>query len=111
MAFSLSAGSLTAPIFQNPLVSVLPRLFVPAAVFAVMKGLSALFRAAIAKKKSATDDATPSDHPSVQIPSPDTPALNAENASPEHTPETQKTPSRPPLPRLAQALAGGSSSA
>ena len=107
MAFSLSAGSLTAPIFQNPLVSVLPRLFVPAAVFAVMKGLSALFRAAIAKKKSSTDDATPSEHPSEQAPAPDTLALNAENDAPEHTPEAHKMPSRPPLPRLAQALADG----
>lgn len=42
MAFSVGAASPTAPIFQNPLVSVIPRLFVPAVAFAVMKGLSAL---------------------------------------------------------------------
>lgn len=42
MAFSIGAASPTAPIFQNPLVSIVPRLFVPAVAFAVMKGLGAL---------------------------------------------------------------------
>lgn len=42
MALTVSAGSPTAPIFQNPLISVLPRIIVPVAGFAVMKALSAL---------------------------------------------------------------------
>lgn len=42
MAFTLNAGSPTAPIFQNPLVSIFPRVMVPAVAYLVMKGLSAV---------------------------------------------------------------------
>lgn len=51
MAFTVGAGSPTAPIFQNPLVSILPRLFVPVVAFSVMKGLSALAKR-IRRKRS-----------------------------------------------------------
>ena len=59
MAFTLNAGSPTSPIFQNPLVSVLPRLFVPLVVFGVMKGFSSValrIRAKRAEKGLASDD-------------------------------------------------------
>lgn len=52
MAFTVGAGSPTAPIFQNPLVSILPRLFVPVVAFSVMKGLSALAKR-IRRKRSS----------------------------------------------------------
>ena len=42
-AFTVGAGSLTAPLFRNPLVSVLPRLFVPAVAWAVDRGIVALY--------------------------------------------------------------------
>lgn len=38
-AFTVGAGSLTAPLFRNPLVSVLPRMCVPAVAWAVNRGL------------------------------------------------------------------------
>lgn len=41
-AFTVGAGSLTAPLFRNPLVSVLPRMCVPAVAWAVNRGLYAL---------------------------------------------------------------------
>lgn len=41
MAYTVNAGTLTAPMFQNPLVSVLPRVFVPLVVFGARTGLSA----------------------------------------------------------------------
>ena len=39
MAFTVGAGTPTAPLFQNPLVSILPRIFVPVVAFGVMHGL------------------------------------------------------------------------
>ena len=50
MAFTFGAGSPTAPIFQNPLVSVLPRLLVPLAVFGVSRGIALLVRRVRARK-------------------------------------------------------------
>ena len=41
-AFTVGAGSLTAPLFRNPLVSVIPRICVPAAAWGINKGLCAL---------------------------------------------------------------------
>lgn len=41
MAYTVNAGTLTAPMFQNPLISVLPRVFVPLVVFGVRAGVSA----------------------------------------------------------------------
>ena len=56
MAFTFGAGSPTAPIFQNPLVSILPRLFVPLAVFGVSRGLALLAGRAAARRAAATSD-------------------------------------------------------
>ncbi|MFR5833251.1 MAG: hypothetical protein ACLUE6_04830 [Acutalibacteraceae bacterium] len=42
MAYTVGAATPTAPLFQNPLVSILPRLFVPVAAYAVMHGLRAI---------------------------------------------------------------------
>lgn len=56
MAFTFGAGSPTAPIFQNPLVSVLPRLLVPLAVFGVSRGIALLVRRVRARR--GTEDAT-----------------------------------------------------
>ena len=41
-AFTVGAASLTAPLFRNPLVSVLPRIFVPAVAWAVNRGVNSL---------------------------------------------------------------------
>ena len=41
MAYTVNAGTLTAPMFQNPRISVLPRVFVPLVVFGARTGLSA----------------------------------------------------------------------
>lgn len=41
MAYTVNAGTLTAPMFQNPLISVLPRVFVPLVVFGARTGLFA----------------------------------------------------------------------
>lgn len=54
-AFTVGAANLTAPLFRNPLVSVLPRICVPAAAWAIDKGLAALCAKAFAaaeKKRS-----------------------------------------------------------
>ncbi len=40
MAYTVNAGTLTAPMFQNPLISVLPRVCVPLVVFGARTGLS-----------------------------------------------------------------------
>lgn len=56
-AFTVGAASLTAPLFRNPLVSVLPRACVPVVAWALNKGLVALVNKLYAlsdKKKSAT---------------------------------------------------------
>lgn len=91
MAFTLNAGSPTSPIFQNPLVSVLPRLLVPLVVFGVMKGFSSIalrIRAKRAEKGLASDD-----------------EFDEKSLCKEELPD--KTPSAPPLPRLLQAVADG----
>ncbi len=41
-AFTVGAASLTAPLFRNPLVSVLPRICVPAVAWGVNRGINAL---------------------------------------------------------------------
>ncbi len=41
-AFTVGAASLTAPLFRNPLVSVLPRICVPAVAWAVNRGVNSL---------------------------------------------------------------------
>lgn len=45
MAYTVNAGTLTAPMFQNPLISVLPRVCVPLVVFGVRAGLAAAISA------------------------------------------------------------------
>lgn len=58
-AFTVGAAGLTAPLFRNPLVSVLPRMCVPAVAWAVNKGLVAvaqrLQERAVSKKKSINE--------------------------------------------------------
>lgn len=58
-AFTVGAANLTAPLFRNPLVSVLPRICVPAVAWAVNKGLTVLsekaFAAAEAKRNVGND--------------------------------------------------------
>ena len=49
MAYTVGAATPTAPLFQNPLVSILPRVFVPLAAFAVSGALCA-----VAKKADKT---------------------------------------------------------
>lgn len=41
-AFTVGAASLTAPLFRNPLVSVLPRICVPAVAWGVNRGVNSL---------------------------------------------------------------------
>lgn len=56
-AFTVGAASLTAPLFRNPLVSVLPRACVPVVAWALNKGLVALVNKLYSlsdKKRSAT---------------------------------------------------------
>ena len=57
-AFTVGAANLTAPLFRNPLVSVLPRICVPAAAWAIDKGLTALCAKAFAaaERKRAGKD-------------------------------------------------------
>ena len=60
-AFTVGAASLTAPLFRNPLVSVLPRMCVPAAAWAVNRGLYSLaykIREKRAEKRANTADET-----------------------------------------------------
>lgn len=66
MAFTVGAGSPTAPIFQNPLVSILPRLFVPVVAFSVMKGLSALAKRI--RRKRSHEGLAAAEHVSEDIP-------------------------------------------
>lgn len=51
MAYTVNAGTLTAPMFQNPLVSVLPRVCVPLVVFGARTGLSAAV-SALSRRRS-----------------------------------------------------------
>lgn len=109
MAFTVGAGSPTAPIFQNPLVSILPRLFVPVVAFSVMKGLSALAKR-IRRKRS---------HEGLEAAEPvfeDTPAERAyDGACADGSPDedgagadgAQSAAKKDELPRLLQALTDG----
>ena len=95
LAFTFGAGTPTAPIFQNPLVSVLPRLFVPAAVFGVMKGLGALAERAAARKAKETELAEEGEC------TPREGQPDEEEGAPEETAERGKKRN---IPRWAQAL-------
>ena len=117
MAFTVGAGSPTAPIFQNPLVSILPRLFVPVVAFSVMKGLSALAKR-IRRKRS---------HEGLEAAEPvfeDTPAERAydgaDGAGADGAPDEERAGAdgaqsaagvdaakKDELPRLLQALIDG----
>ena len=101
MAFTVGAGSPTAPIFQNPLVSVLPRLFVPVVAFSVMKGLSALAKR-IRRKRS---------HEGLEAAEPvseDIPAERAyDGADGAGADGAQSAAKKDELPRLLQALTDG----
>lgn len=55
-AFTVGAASLTAPLFRNPLVSVLPRVCVPAIAWAVNRGLVKLCQKIMQKNKEYTAD-------------------------------------------------------
>lgn len=110
MAFTVGAGSPTAPIFQNPLVSILPRLFVPVVAFSVMKGLSALAKR-IRRKRS---------HEGLEAAEPvseDIPAERAyDGACADGSPDEERAGAdragadaakKDELPRLLQALTDG----
>ena len=101
MAFTVGAGSPTAPIFQNPLVSILPRLFVPVVAFSVMKGLSALAKR-IRRKRS---------HEGLEAAEPvfeDTPAERAyDGADGAQSAAGVDAAKKDELPRLLQALIDG----
>ncbi len=110
MAFTVGAGSPTAPIFQNPLVSILPRLFVPVVAFSVMKGLSALAKR-IRRKRSheglATAEPVSEDIPAERAydgacadGSPDEDGAGADRAGADAAKKDE-------LPRLLQALTDG----
>lgn len=51
MAYTVNAGTLTAPMFQNPLISVLPRVCVPLVVFGARTGFSAAV-SALSRRRS-----------------------------------------------------------
>lgn len=57
-AFTVGAASLTAPLFRNPLVSVIPRMCVPAVAWAVNRGLVALSRKVYGLKAKKVRDET-----------------------------------------------------
>ncbi len=112
MAFTVGAGSPTAPIFQNPLVSILPRLFVPVVAFSVMKGLSALAKR-IRRKRSheGLEAAEPvfEDTPAERAydgadGSPDEDGAGADGAQSAAGVDAAK---KDELPRLLQALTDG----
>ena len=112
MAFTVGAGSPTAPIFQNPLVSILPRLFVPVVAFSVMKGLSALAKR-IRRKRSheGLEAAEPvfEDTPAERAydgadGSPDEDGAGADGAQSAAGADSAK---KDELPRLLQALIDG----
>lgn len=68
-AFTIGAGSLTAPLFRNPLVSVLPRMCVPAVAWSVNKGLVALsvkIKEMKAAKKTFASEANESEPQSLK---------------------------------------------
>lgn len=118
MAFTLNAGSPTAPIFQNPLVSVLPRILVPLAAFGVMKGLSAAAMRIRAKRaeKTAAEGCPPPDTPShesdgsapTELPTEEhADACPSEVRAEESAPVAKTEAPRERLPRLLQALIDG----
>lgn len=78
-AFTVGAASLTAPLFRNPLVSVFPRICVPAVAWAVNRGLNALsvrIGQARAKKAGTEERAVPD----AEGEAPSDPATTAEAA-------------------------------
>lgn len=117
MAFTVGAGSPTAPIFQNPLVSVLPRLFVPVAAFVVMRGLSALAKHIRRKKFPVSTAAESYVSVSENIPAEDaydeTDANPADCTADKRSADTENgighadTAKKDELPRLLQALIDG----
>ena len=118
MAFTLNAGSPTAPIFQNPLVSVLPRILVPLAAFGVMKGLSAAAMRIRAKRaeKTAAEGCSPPDTSAyesdgsapTELPTEEhADACPSEVRAEESAPVTKTEVPRERLPRLLQALIDG----
>lgn len=112
MAFTVGAGSPTAPIFQNPLVSILPRLFVPVVAFSVMKGLSALAKRI--RRKRSSEFSAAAEPVSEDIPaeraydgadgSPDEDGAGADGAQSAAGADSAK---KDELPRLLQALIDG----
>ena len=117
MAFTVGAGSPTAPIFQNPLVSILPRLFVPVVAFSVMKGLSALAKRI--RRKRSHESLAAAEHVSEDIPAeraydgadgacadgaPDEDGAGADGAQNAAGADAAK---KDELPRLLQALTDG----
>lgn len=117
MAFTVGAGSPTAPIFQNPLVSILPRLFVPVVAFSVMKGLSALAKRI--RRKRSSEFSAAAEHVFEDIPaerayagadgacadgSPDEDGAGADGAQSAAGVDAAK---KDELPRLLQALIDG----
>lgn len=114
MAFTVGAGSPTAPIFQNPLVSILPRLFVPVVAFSVMKGLSALAKRI--RRKRSHEGLEAAEPVSEDIPaeraydgacadgSPDEDGAGADGAQSAADADAAK---KDELPRLLQALTDG----
>ena len=114
MAFTVGAGSPTAPIFQNPLVSILPRLFVPVVAFSVMKGLSALAKRI--RRKRSSEFSAAAEPVSEDIPaeraydgacadgSPDEDGAGADGAQNAAGADAAK---KDELPRLLQALIDG----
>lgn len=114
MAFTVGAGSPTAPIFQNPLVSILPRLFVPVVAFSVMKGLSALAKRI--RRKRSSEFSAAAEPVSEDIPAeraydgadadgvPDEERAGADGAQSAAGADAAK---KDELPRLLQALTDG----
>ena len=103
----------SAPIFQNPLVSILPRLFVPVVAFSVMKGLSALAKRI--RRKRSHEGLAAAEPVSEDIPaeraydgadgatadgSPDEESAGADRAGADAAKKDE-------LPRLLQALTDG----
>lgn len=102
MAFTFGAGSPTAPIFQNPLVSVLPRLLVPLAVFGVSRGIALLVRRVRARKgtESAAESTAPAEEDEKKA---DIPCDGEEEAIPLAEESGKKAGEG--IPKLARALA------
>lgn len=113
MAFTVGAGSPTAPIFQNPLVSILPRLFVPVVAFSVMKGLSALAKRI--RRKRSHEGLEAAEHVFEDIPA-ERAYDGADGATADGSPDEERAGAdragadaakKDELPRLLQALTDG----